>query len=269
MSCNTCLKAEQINACANSLILGTGAADTAYDVYVKNTSTDNVDIFQVTSDGTGLITVDTTDYTFPEGNAFEIWVVLSGESITERQTLTFQQGGGTIEGDCVIFDSISVNLQGCVFTAEENVIDILIEETESDDPCPCIVRQLDYTIGVAGVDADYNFTAPSNTNEQSIQLGNTTIIPANAQIIGITIRTLTSTSGAVALCDVGTTSGGDEILMAIYMSAAGNTESVGSNTSATSNPSSVYFSITPDFSWDAAEMATGKWQIFINYIVQA
>lgn len=143
MSCAPCLRAKQINACAENLILGSGTADTAYDVYIKHSS-GHTDVFEVTSDNAGLITINTSDYTFPEGSSFEIWAVLHGASITEREELTFVQNDATIPGLCVTFDAIAIanSSDGCNFKAEENLISIVDEATEQRKPCICVTQAM-------------------------------------------------------------------------------------------------------------------------------
>jgi hypothetical protein len=146
MSCVPCLRAKQINTCAETLILGTGTADTAYDVYIRQ-SFQHTDVFEVTSDGAGLITIDTTKVTFPEGVSFEIWAVLHDASITEREEITFVQNDATIPGLCVTFDSIAVVKAGCIFKAAENLISIVDEATEQRKPCICVTQAMWDAVG--------------------------------------------------------------------------------------------------------------------------
>lgn len=262
MFCNNCAVANELYACSESLIVGMGNPDTDYHVFFQNDSTDLLARFEATSDNAGLITV-----VFPEPTMFAVGLHYSLWVTTTTSTDKVEITSGDETFSCIYLKFKNVfDDEGCCICLESQTIKVKVME---EDECICLLKQLKFIVGVAGTeDTDHNFILAANQNEQSIQLGNSAIIPANAQIIGITIRTLTSTSGAIALSDVGTTSGGDEILMAVDMSTQGNTQSVGSNPSATSTATSIYFSITPSTNWSAAQMLTGKWEIRVNYIAQ-
>ena len=127
-------------------------------------------------------------------------------------------------------------------------------------------RSLSYTIGVPGATGvDYNFSSVANMDEQSIQLGATDIIPADAIIFAVWVKcqgTITSSAGAVsATCDVGNTLGGDEWISTIDMSAINTIQSVGTQVSAKATASSIYFSITSTQNWNT--LNGGKWAIKI------
>ena len=73
------------------------------------------------------------------------------------------------------------------------------------------LKTIVYTVGVAGVTGvNHNFTSVANMTEQSIQLGETTIIPAKSPILSIAVHCITGLSGIIAgTSDIGYTSRGN------------------------------------------------------------
>lgn len=129
-------------------------------------------------------------------------------------------------------------------------------------------RTVSYTIGVpAATGVNHNFTSAANATEQSIQIGSAAIIPANSPIVSVEVKCIEAIAGAsatTALCDVGNTSGGDEIISALSLELLNELLSVSAQVSAVSAASSVYFSITPGVNWNT--LLTGKWKIWITYL---
>lgn len=262
MFCNECAVASELYACSDAIIVGSANPDTDYYVFLRNNTTGLESRFDVTSDNTGLITWDLpANDIFATGLSYTLWVtttaandkveIQSGDDVFTCIDLTFTQ----------LFDE-----EGCCVCFESQTIKVKIMQ---EDECKCILKQVKYLVGVAGTaNTDHNFVLAANNTLQSIQLGNSNIIPVNAQIIGVTIRNITSTQGATALADVGNTSGGNEFLSSVNVSNSGDTFSIGSNPNAQSAASSVYFSITPNVNWNDAQMLTGKWEIRINYLMQ-
>ena|SRR3990167_6115094 len=130
------------------------------------------------------------------------------------------------------------------------------------------LRTVEYTIGVPGVTGvDHNFTSVANTTEQSIQLGGTTIIPANSPIIQIVVKCIDGLSGVITgTCDIGVTSGASGIGGPLDLDDTNEIISTGGlNLPSTSiSATSIYFSFTPSANWDT--ITTGKWKVWISYI---
>jgi hypothetical protein len=125
-------------------------------------------------------------------------------------------------------------------------------------------KQASYTIGAPGLaGCDYNFTSAANANEQSIQLGATTIIPSASPIQSIKYQTLATLVGGTETSDIGNTSGGDEYISSIDMSALNTIGSAGSFP-AVNGASSVYFSATPSANWNT--LSLWKVKVTIYYI---
>lgn len=126
------------------------------------------------------------------------------------------------------------------------------------------VKTVSYTVGMPGVSGtDYNFTSVANANEQSIQLGATTIIPANSPIEKIVIKCTAAPTTAGALADVGNTDGGDEWMSAIIMDTLNAINSVSTQVVANASASSIYFSVTPGGNWNL--QLVGSYKIWITY----
>lgn len=136
------------------------------------------------------------------------------------------------------------------------------------------LRTLVYTVGVAGTTGmNHNFAAgTADMLERSIQLGGTTIIPANSIPFQITVKcTETMSTGAAdGLVDVGRDLGTAEYISARNIDDINevNTVFTGNLTVSTiySSATSVWFSVTPNVNWNDAAMTKGKWKIFISFI---
>lgn len=124
-----------------------------------------------------------------------------------------------------------------------------------------------YTIGAPGVTTapdgtavNYNFVSAANTNEQSIQLGATTIVPAKCYVEKVVAYCLSGAGATNISFDVGKTAGSDEWLSGVDIDDTDEITSAGEiipNIAA----SSVYFSGTPDANWSG--VTTGCWKVDI------
>ena len=124
-------------------------------------------------------------------------------------------------------------------------------------------KTVSYTIGAPGVTGvDYNFTSVANMTEQSIQLGATTIVPANSPIINIVAKCTTAPASGNLTVDVGSTSGGDEYLSSLLYSALNDINS-GGEFQAKASAGSVYFSGTPSVNWSSFTLAVFK--VWVTY----
>lgn len=122
-----------------------------------------------------------------------------------------------------------------------------------------------YTVGLAEVpDCDYNFTAPANTTEQSIQLGGTTIIPALSSVASLIASCDVALVGGTATSDIGITSGSDEYVSSASLSSLNETASSGA-IPASGVATSIYFSISPSANWST--LSAAKWIINFYYVI--
>lgn len=169
--------------------------------------------------------------------------------------ITVEDEGTALPGTYTILNFIGDNVD--VTNAGGGQANITITETGN-------VETLVYTIGVPGkAGVDYNFSSLANMNKQTIQLGLTDIIPQNSPISIIVSKcTETVNGGTQAISDVGDSSGGNEWMSSIDLSAADDIESVSTQVKAKSAVSSIYFSITPDANWDT--LSDGTWKVWIT-----
>lgn len=58
MPCSSCTELKPIPICFTTLDVGTVTADTAYKVYVKNTATNRENVYDITSQGDGILQID-------------------------------------------------------------------------------------------------------------------------------------------------------------------------------------------------------------------
>lgn len=98
MTCISCTPTKSIPSCIDDLIIGTGVAATDYVVYVENLTTGYIYAQEVTSDGSGLITLDTTlpDKSFyNKDSSYNLWVGLPGGSPNDMEEITIDGTGYT------------------------------------------------------------------------------------------------------------------------------------------------------------------------------
>lgn len=87
-NCNTCFQIE-IPQCTDQLTINGLGAATAYDIFIKDISTRQTTLFQASSDGAGILLVDTSSFTFTPAKGFELFVVTpQGEGIHDREDIT-------------------------------------------------------------------------------------------------------------------------------------------------------------------------------------
>jgi|ERR1035437_5256184 hypothetical protein len=129
-------------------------------------------------------------------------------------------------------------------------------------------KTLVYTVGSAGNSANYNFTAPNNMTQQSIQLGATTIIPANSPVLNIVVKVTYDLAGTSDSLRIGTTSGNYNYLAHTAFDIGGVNSMVLSQNPyniVNSAASSVYFSMKPTgTTWDS--FGDVVWKIWITYL---
>ena len=75
--CEPCTLLDPIEQCTESIEIGIAEANTDYYVYVSNLATTRLDVFPVTSDGDGLITIP-IDECLAQNTGYEIWINTTG-----------------------------------------------------------------------------------------------------------------------------------------------------------------------------------------------
>jgi len=100
--CNPCTPVVSLPVCTQQIIIGTIAQiSTAVYVYLRNVTLDKTTrIAGVTSDGAGLVTINTTTtkQLFNVGHSYELWITLQNSTnIEEKINFTI----GSTSQDCV------------------------------------------------------------------------------------------------------------------------------------------------------------------------
>lgn len=97
MSCSTCTKTKKLTQCVNEISIGTIAeVDTEVYIYLKLVATGRVERHEATSDGAGLVVLNSTDITFMSGMLYEVWVGLRTTSVEDKLPVTID----SVEYDC-------------------------------------------------------------------------------------------------------------------------------------------------------------------------
>lgn len=107
----------------------------------------------------------------------------------------------------------------------------------------------------------------SNQTEQPVNLG--AIIPAYAEVVSVQLRCFETVTGSAAMSiDLGTASGGAELLAAANIDTAndidGTATGAGPKLEAANSAKSVWINATPDADWDALD--AGRWAVMVTYI---
>ena len=98
--CNDCYDAgSYVDACASSLSFGTVEVDTEYTIAVQSLSTNKIQSFTVTSNGSGTISL--SEIKLSPRTCYDIWVT-SGSVNDDRQVISID----SIEYDCITFCTI-------------------------------------------------------------------------------------------------------------------------------------------------------------------
>ncbi|MBW2636921.1 MAG: hypothetical protein JRC86_05275 [Deltaproteobacteria bacterium] len=123
-------------------------------------------------------------------------------------------------------------------------------------------------LNASGTADDYEFdNTAANQTEQVITIANG--LPAYAELVSAQLRCFETVTGSTAMSiDVGTASGGNEILAAVNTDTANDINSTGAGDGpellATNAVRSVYVNATPASDWDG--LSAGRWAIMISYI---
>lgn len=89
-SCSKCTPAKDIPKCLDELIVGTIAqTNTNVDVYLQ-TSTERLTKFTTTSDGAGLVKLDTTNFEPNQVLKLNLWVTLENAGVYNAEDLTIE-----------------------------------------------------------------------------------------------------------------------------------------------------------------------------------
>ncbi len=137
-----------------------------------------------------------------------------------------------------------------------------------------IVRTVIKTINLDSSDDDEDFEfddSQGNVTEQTVDMG--AIIPTYAAITSIQIRcfeTVAGSGSAVMAIDIGTASGGAQLLTTADIDTANDIKTSAAGTApevplaATAAAKNVWINATPDANWDT--LTAGRWSVMVTYI---
>lgn len=123
MNCNACHKTRPLNSCSDEIVIGTFAPDTDFYVYIQTIATGNIIRLEATSDGDGLLSIDTSEINFSDVLQYQLWVTLQSAT-SQHDNVTFTASDGSEEVEAI----------ECLLLKFENVMD-------GDECCLCIETQ--------------------------------------------------------------------------------------------------------------------------------
>lgn len=243
------------------------AAEAAADAIVLNASTalggiditSNADIDITTTGASG----EDISLTNTGGS-----IALSAtEAAADAISLAATTGAGGI--------TINAGSSGITFSDDSitNVGDIACDDITSDADTDVVISAVKAIVKTIDVDDDastddYQFDDDAaNTTEQVITLTN--IVPAWAEVVSVQVRCIETVTGSQSMSiDVGTASGGDQVLAAaspdtandLLATAAAESPELASAAAARS----LYVNATPGGNWSTLD--AGRWAIIITYI---
>ena len=102
MTCKTCPKAKPAQKCAAQLqIATTTLLSTAVYVYLESTSTGRIDRYAATTDGAGIVVIDTPEVA--TNSSYTIYVTDQTDTDqNNRATMTLDLDGTPTETDCYL-----------------------------------------------------------------------------------------------------------------------------------------------------------------------
>ena len=129
-----------------------------------------------------------------------------------------------------------------------------------------VVKTIDLDDDASTDDFQFDDDA-ENQNEQTIDCG--AIIPAYAEILSCQLRCFETVTGDGTMgIDVGTSSGGNEILSSANTDSANDINATGAGDGpevvATNAARNVYVNATPGANWNTLD--AGRWAIMVSYI---
>lgn len=136
MNCNACTKARPLNSCSDELVIGTFAPDTDFYVYLQIVATGNLMRLEATSDGDGLLILDTSDIDFATALEYQLWVTLqSATSQHDEVTFSASDGEETVEGiTCLLLNFEKVwDGDTCCLCIESQTIILIPTEMEAGE----------------------------------------------------------------------------------------------------------------------------------------
>lgn len=137
MNCNACHKARPLNSCSDSISIGTFAPDTDFYVYLEIIATGNIIRLEAISDGSGNLSINTSDIDFATTLEYMLWVTLqSATSQHDNVMFTASDGTDSVEGITCLLLKFEKVLDGdlcCLCIDSQTIILIPIDMTVGEN----------------------------------------------------------------------------------------------------------------------------------------
>ncbi len=86
--CNPALKTSPIPTCIGELTIGTTSlASTNILVHIQNITTGKINVYQTSSNGSGLVMIDLTEDDFSDKQSYELWITKPVEAAPQTITI--------------------------------------------------------------------------------------------------------------------------------------------------------------------------------------
>lgn len=136
MNCNACYKTRPLNSCSDEIVIGTFAPDTDFYVYLEIVATGNIVRLEATSDGDGLLAINTSEIDFSTVLEYQLWVTLqSATSQHDNETFTASDGEDEVEGITCLLLKFEKVMDGdrCCLCLDSQTILLIPTEMEAGE----------------------------------------------------------------------------------------------------------------------------------------
>lgn len=102
MNCDNCLPSCAINICSlSAVVIGTATPSTAYAVEIYDPSTEFTQSIGVTSNGSGVVTADLSDFKVTTNRAYQV-------RLYSASCMPIQFERDDVEANCFLFEFVNV-----------------------------------------------------------------------------------------------------------------------------------------------------------------
>lgn len=96
--CNTALSTKALPTCLGVLTIGTiPDLTTAVKIVIEDVTTGRREIYDVTSSGAGVVSVDLTGEEFSDSHSYQAWIFKTTNGIDDRYAITVSGASATTE----------------------------------------------------------------------------------------------------------------------------------------------------------------------------
>lgn len=131
MNCNSCFKTRPLNSCSDEIVIGTFAPNEDFYVYIQTIATGNIMRLDASSDGSGILSIDTSEINFATTLEYMLWVTLQSAT-SQHDNVTFSSSDGEVEGATCLLLNFEKVMDGdiCCLCIDSQTIIIIPPEME-------------------------------------------------------------------------------------------------------------------------------------------